>query len=82
MTGYYTDISATYGLISATILNKEATQISAKAYKVSSVSNGEIVVTDCEGNKLEIESAKIKEDGSVYIVLKSGSIAKAPYTEK
>ena len=80
MTGYYTDISATYGLISATILNKEATQISAKAYKVSSVSNGEIVVTDCEGNKLEIESAKIKEDGSVYIVLKSGSIAKAPYS--
>ena len=80
MTGYYTDISATYGLISATILNKEATQISAKAYKVSSVSNGEIVVTDCEGNKLEIESAEIKEDGSVYIVLKSGSIAKAPYS--
>ena len=44
-----------------------ATQISAKAYKVSSVSNGEIVVTDCEGNKLEIESAEIKEDGVTYI---------------
>ena len=70
MTGYYTDISETYGVIAAKISNSSATEITAKVYKVDSVSNGEIVVTDCEGNKLEIESAEIKEDGSVYIVLK------------
>ena len=83
MTGYYTDISETYGVIAAKISNSSATEITAKVYKVDSVSAENVFVYDCNGEQLTVSGAELSEDKSAAVITVSGgSLQKIPYTVK
>ena len=81
MTGYYTDIAQTYGIISARITDGAANEISAKVYKIDSVSKEDVSVNGNDGSKINVESVELN-GSDVTIKLVDGDIKKTPYTVK
>lgn len=80
MTKYYTDITKTYGIVSATITDANATKISVKLYKTDSVSSADFTVKDCNGNELSVESAEMSGDSGAVVTVSGGGVLKTPYT--
>ena len=80
MTKYYTDITKTYGIVSATITDANATKISVKLYKTNSVSPADFTVKDCNGNELSVESAEMSGDSGAVVTVSDGGVLKTPYT--
>ena len=80
MTKYYTDITKTYGIVSATITDAKATEISVKLYKTDSVSPADFTVKDCNGDKLSVESAEMSGDSGAVVTVSGGGVLKTPYT--
>lgn len=80
MTKYYTDITKTYGIVSATITDANATKISVKLYKTDSVSPADFTVKDCNGNALSVESAAKSGDSDAVVTVSGGGVLKTPYT--
>ena len=80
MTKYYTDITKTYGIVSAKITNAAATEISVKLYKTDSVSPADFTVKDCKGNGLSVESAEMSGNSGAVVTVSGGGVLKTPYT--
>ena len=80
MTKYYTDITQTCGIVSATITDAKATEISVKLYKTDSVSPADFTVKDCNGNELSVESAEMSGDSGAVVTVSGGGVLKTPYT--
>lgn len=80
MTKYYTDITKAYGIVSATITDAKATEISVKLYKTYSVSPADFTVKDCNGNELSVESAEMSGDSGAVVTVSGGGVLKTPYT--
>lgn len=81
MTEYYTDITQTYGLVSAVVSDGAASEISAKVYKLDSVSKDDVSVSANDGSTISVESVEL--NGSVATIkLTDGDIKKTPYTVK
>ena len=81
MTEYYTDITQTYGLISASITDGAANEISAKVYKIDSVSKDDVSINGNDGGEITVESV-VLNGSDVTIKLADGDIKKTPYTVK
>ena len=80
MTKYYTDITKTYGIVSAKITNAAATEISVKLYKTDSVSPADFTVKDCKGNEFSVESAEMSGNSGAVVTVIDGGVLKTPYT--